>query len=124
MSEHLFDIIISSILGALAWLWVWKDRKRAEEIKDDKLTAEKGRNELKKEIDLLFKLHHNDEKELNNLALEIAKNHYPKNELDVRFQQLDSTLKEGFHSLSDDVKEMTKALMQHMSDEHNHRGKS
>lgn len=100
MAEY-FIFGLALLFGVIGYLLSRRDAKQAEEI------------------ETLFKLHHADEKQLHNLELEIARNHYPKNELDERFKQLDQTMKDGFGSLGADIKEMVKALNAHLQDRHN-----
>jgi hypothetical protein len=97
------ELAMTSLAGVFSILWYLlrqKDAKQEEEIKS------------------LFAMHHQDVAKLNLLELEIAKNHYPKSELDIRFQQLDTTIKEGFRELSTDIKDMTRALNAHLQEHH------
>lgn len=93
-------LILGIVFSVIGWLLSNKDKKQGEEITK------------------LFALHDEDSKELMQLRLEIARNHYPKSELDVRFAQLDATIKEGFKDLGTDIKEMTKALHDHLKERH------
>lgn len=70
-----------------------------------------------KDIESLFAIHHRDVEKLTALELEIARNHYPKGELDERFRQLDATIKEGFKELGTDIKSMSKALNDHLQED-------
>lgn len=96
--------ITGTIFSVIGWLLSNKDKKQGEEITK------------------LFALHEADSRELMQLRLEIARNHYPKSELDVRFAQLDATIKEGFKDLGTDIKEMTKALHDHLKEHHERNG--
>lgn len=97
------DILLLCLTGLFTVLWYLLRQKDAKQ---------------ESEINNLYKLHHEDENKLHELELEIARNHYPKHELDARFSQLDATIRSGFSALSGDIKEMTKALQDHLQRHH------
>ena len=99
------------IFGVIGWLLTNKDKKQGEEIAELK-------RQHKDDVDTLYKLHHADAAKLQEFELEIARNHYPKPELDQRFSQLDATIKDGFRGLGMDIKEMTRALQKHLEEKH------
>jgi hypothetical protein len=109
MSAELLVLAVGGVFTVLWYLLRQKDAKQGEEISDI-------RKQHKDDIDLLYKLHNKDVEKLAQLELEIAKNHYPKNELDKRFEQLDATIKDGFKSLGEDIKQMTSALQDHLKE--------
>ena len=83
-------------LGTLLWyLLTQKDSKQEEAIK------------------LLWQKHDIDAKELENLKLQIASQHYVKAELDQKFNQMDATMRNGFQILSGKVDELSKTLLTH-----------
>lgn len=90
----------SILLLIVAWLLARKDQKQGDDIAQ------------------LYALHHGNEKQLADHRLKIAETHYPKPEVDNRFMQLETTIKDGFRSLSTDFKEMTKALHDHLNSVH------
>lgn len=104
-----------SIIGRLL---ANKDKKQGEEIKAETAMREKGDDAIKANVELLFKLYHGLEKDLSAFELEIAKNHYPKHELDQRFAELNLSIKEGFGALSGELKEMNKSLHSHFKEHH------
>lgn len=91
--------IASILIGVVGWLLANKDAKQASEI------------------DLLFKKHDADAQALADLKLEIAKEHYLKHELDQRFQQLDTTFRNGFRELGAKFDELSRVLITHISKE-------
>jgi hypothetical protein len=109
MGAELLIAGLGVVFTVLWYLLRQKDAKQGEEIAEI-------RRQHKDDIDQLYKLHHKDVEKLAQLELEIAKNHYPKNELDKRFEQLDATIKYGFKSLGDDIREMTSALNEHLKE--------
>lgn len=102
---------LGAVFSVLWYLLRQKDAKQGDEIAEI-------RRSHKDDIDTLYKLHHKDAERLTAFELEIAKNHYPKGDLDKRFEQLDITIKAGFTSLGGDIKEMTKALHDHLKEHH------
>ena len=83
-------------LGTLLWyLLTQKDAKQEDAIK------------------LLWQKHDIDAKELENLKLQIASQHYVKAELDQKFNQMDATMRNGFQILSGKVDELSKTLLTH-----------
>lgn len=83
-------------LGTILWyLLTQKDSKQEEAIK------------------LLWQKHDIDAKELDNLKLQIASQHYVKAELDQKFNQMDATMRNGFNILSGKVDELSKTLLTH-----------
>lgn len=96
------ELVIAGVglfLGAIGWLLADKDAKQA------------------KQIDLLFRKHDDDAKALQDLKVEIAKEHYLKHELDQRFQQLDTTFREGFEGLRTEFRELARVLIDHITKE-------
>jgi len=61
----------------------------------------------KDEIDLLFRKHDEDAAALSDVKLTLAGKHYERTELDIKFDKLDQTIKNGFRELSTDLKGMT-----------------
>lgn len=98
---------VTALFGIIGWLLANKDKKQGEEIAELK-------NEFKKEVETLYRLHHLDEEKLAEYKLIVAQNHYTQPQVDFRFQQLDNTMREGFKELSADIKDMTKLLQAHL----------
>jgi hypothetical protein len=100
--QSLLLVGLTAVFGIIGWLLSNKDAKQAEEIK------------------LLFKKHDDDSKELMELRIKIAEQHYQKPELDAKFSDINATLKTGFAGLEASIKEMSKSFLSHVSD-HNHK---
>ena len=71
------------------------------------------------QIDLLFRKHDDDAARLDALRLEIARNHYERNELDQRFDRLDHTIKDGLERIGAKVDRLSDAMLAHISKEGN-----
>lgn len=64
-----------------------------------------------KDIELLWTKHDLDAKELENLKLQIAQQHYVKSELDSKFDRMEETFREGFKNLGVKVDHLTTTLI-------------
>ena len=110
------------LLLVIAYLLSRRDRKQEEEMQalkvacTDQITALKV--EYSQDFTNLYTLHHTNEAKLSAYQLKIAENHYPKPELDQRFMQLDTTIKDGFKELGSDFKDLTRVLHNHMNAAH------
>lgn len=67
-----------------------------------------------KQIDLLFDKHDADVQRLQDLELKIAQKHYVKEELDVKFDRLESAFMSGMKSLGDKFDQLSARLVEHM----------
>lgn len=67
-----------------------------------------------KQIDLLFEKHDADVQRLQELELKIAQKHYVKEELDVKFDRLETAFTVGMKSLGDKFDSLSARLIEHM----------
>lgn len=63
-----------------------------------------------KQIELLFQKHDDDAKRLQDLELEIAKNHYLKNELDAKFDKIENAFRDGMKDMGDKIDKLVTVL--------------
>lgn len=68
-------------------------------------------------IDKLFLIHDKDVEKLAALELKIASDHYIKPELDAKFDKMEATFKEGFHTLGHKFDKLTDILVAHITKE-------
>jgi len=101
-SSAIISIVLGLVFSVIGWLLSNKDKKQEDEIK------------------LLFKKRDEDAKELTDLRIKIAEQHYQKPELDTKFSDINATLKSGFTQLDSGIKEMSKSFMSHIT-EHGHK---
>lgn len=94
---------IFSIIG-----WLLKNAVAAQKEKTSEQT---------KLIETLFRKHDEDARRLDELRLEIARKHYVKEELDSRFDKLETTTRRGFEVLTDKFDDLAKALLAHIQKE-------
>lgn len=87
--------LLTGLFVVLWYLLQQKDAKQEEAIK------------------LLWLKHDDDAKGLEQLKLQIASQHYVKEELDKKFDKFDSTMRTGFQDLSGKVDELAKTLLAH-----------
>lgn len=65
-------------------------------------------------IDLLFKKHDEDYRELQELKLRIASEHYVKGELDHKFDKLEGAFRDGFADLGKKFDNLGQVLIRHI----------
>jgi hypothetical protein len=88
-----FGIVVS----VLFWMLRTRDEARARAIR------------------VLFEKHDSDVERLQELKLMIAGKHYERGELDVKFERLEDTFKEGFNGLGDRFDKLSAALIDHIA---------
>jgi len=106
MDHVSMDLIVECVFAVVFWLLRQKDVAQEKQI-----TA------LQKQIELLFKKHDDDVVALAQLQLHVAGHHYQRDELDVKFDRLQDTFKEGFNSLGSKFDDLTRSLIAHISRE-------
>ena len=70
-----------------------------------------------KAIDLLFTKHDEDVNELQKLKFEIAKSHYDKPELDLKFDRLETAIQDGMRDLGSRFDRLSEILVKHVTKE-------
>ena len=85
--------IVGGVFTVLWWLLRQKDEKQEASIK------------------ILFEKHDEDSRRLDDLKLEIARQHYVKQELDVKFDRLDLSIKSGMHELGEKFDNLATVLI-------------
>ena len=70
-----------------------------------------------KQIGVLFTKHDQDAKELQDLKLLIASQHYVKGELDLKFEKLEATFARGFTNLGEKFDNLSAVLIEHIQKE-------
>lgn len=115
MVTELILLGLGVLIGVIGYLLAKRDESRQAEIKANEDAVNKLRAEHQSEIHELFRLRNQDVMALAEYKLKVSENHYPKSELDMRFQQLNTTMERGFGQVNDGLKELTKALTDHIS---------
>ena len=127
MTEYLL-LGLTLLFSVIGWLLVRKDAAQQAEIasvrkareEDQKVTQALSLQlaaaletvlQVQRDSQKLFELHDKDAANLAELRLLIASEHYPKKELDVRFEKLDVTFREGFKELGDRFDRLAAALL-------------
>ena len=80
------SFVLLTVEGVFAVLWWLLRQKDAAQ---------------QKSIEILFKKHDDDARELQELKLQIAEGHYKKGELDAKFDRLESAFRDGLRDLGD-----------------------
>ena len=121
--EALFMLALALVLGIAGYL----ARERLTSIKASITLLFSKRDELAEE---LATLRVNLEEKIYELRLELARNHYVKEELDDRFDEIKQAFTTGFDRLgekfdrmSDRYSELSGALLEHIRKEDERNGK-
>ena len=96
--------IFSGLFAVLFWLLRNKDAVQQAEIAKLQLKCDK-------EVNTLWEKHDEDAKRLQDLELDIAKRHYVKDELDNRFERLESSIRVGLDQLGAKVDRLSEAII-------------
>jgi Tfp pilus assembly protein PilO len=94
------------IVMIIGWLLAKKDQTQGDEIAA-----------LKASVLTLFGKHDIDVAALQELRLQIAREHYQKEELDERFNKLEAAFQRGFDDLGHKFDRLSEALLEHLHDE-------
>lgn len=72
-----------------------------------------------KDIELLYNLHRSNEIKIAELRLDIATDHYPKSELDPKFDRLETAITSGLAEINRDLgnrfDRLSEALLRHIA---------
>lgn len=101
MSPEIIAAVFTAIWGLVSWLLRNKDKQQEKQLE-----------EQDRKISLLFGKHDEDVKDLQDLRVQIAGNHYQRHELDARFDKLETAFKDGFKALGDKVDRLAESLIE------------
>lgn len=87
--------VVGLVFSVIGWLLKNKDDAQAHQIS------------------LLFVKHDADAQALQDLRVQLAREHYQKNELDARFDKLEAAFKAGFNDLGSKFDRLSEALLNH-----------
>jgi hypothetical protein len=92
MPEWIIQLGVVTMIGGIGWFLRSKDEFQG------------------KQIALLFLKHDEDAKALQELRIQIASNHYVKQELDARFDKLEAAFTSGFKGLGEKFDRLAEKL--------------
>lgn len=95
--SNVFPYLISGALGLLWYLLVQKDVTQRDNIK-----------QLTQVVDKQVQ-------ELHDLKLHVADSHYQKNELDYKFDKLETTFSSGFLSIGTKIDKLNEFVMSYIT---------
>ena len=114
---HLVELGVATTLGIVGWLLKHEVAQNEKQMLTQKREHDKQLHDQQEQIKLLFEKHDADVNRLVDLELNLAKNHSPKQELDVRFDKLEKTLSHAFDSLGSKFDKLSSLLSDHIIDE-------
>ena len=103
MTNELSMFLLSTLVGVSLWLLKNKGMAQAREI-----------NELKTQVEALFRKHDADVAALQELRVVIASNHYERTELDRKFDKMEAAFTSGFDSLGKKFDKLADTLINHL----------
>jgi hypothetical protein len=89
---ELEQYVLSGVFIIVWFLLRQKDARQQKEFDEYKAMQEKLMAKL-------FEIHDRDVRELSDLKLQIASNHYEAKTIDIKFEKLETTFKDGFREL-------------------------
>lgn len=95
-------------IAVIGWFLRKKDEQQEKEL-------ESLRSALQNQTDLLWQKHDQDAKDLSELRLHIASQHYVKTELDARFDKMELTFTNGFNDLGNKLDRLTETMVSHIN---------
>lgn len=104
----ILQALVTLGIGVIGWFLRKKDEQQEKEL-------EALRSELKNQTDLLWQKHDQDAKDLSDLRLHIASQHYVKTELDARFDKMELTFTNGFNELGNKLDKLTQTMISHIN---------
>lgn len=99
------DIAVSVVVGLIAYLLRQKDLQQQQQILELRSDAEK-------QVALLWQKHDQDAKDLSDLRLHIASQHYVKTELDSRFDKMELAFQHGFQDIGAKLDKLNDILVE------------
>lgn len=109
--------LLGSIFSVIGYLLRQKDNEQGKQIQAVKEESANRDAKQDTQIALLFTKHDADVAALQELRLQIARDHYHKEELDARFTRLEAAFQKGFDDLGKKFDRLSDALLQHMHDD-------
>lgn len=109
--------LIGIVFSIIGYFLRQKDAEQGKLI--EQVRADCSARDAKQDsnIALLFSKHDADVTALQELRLQIARDHYQKEELDARFSRLEAAFQRGFDDLGKKFDRLSDVLMRHMHDE-------
>ncbi|MCG3177619.1 MAG: hypothetical protein MOGMAGMI_02593 [Candidatus Omnitrophica bacterium] len=109
--------LISIVFSIIGYFLRQKDAEQGKLIEQVRTDCSTRDAKQDSNIALLFSKHDADVSALQDLRLQIARDHYQKEELDARFTRLEAAFQKGFDDLGKKFDRLSDALMQHMHED-------
>ena len=97
--------VFTLVVGIIGSLLSRKDAQQEKQI-----------TSLETAVELLFKKHDGDVSDLRDLREMVVGQHYRRDELDVKFEKLDDTFRNGFRDMGEKLDKLTTTLISHLGE--------
>ena len=87
-----------------------KDAQQERQMEAAEAKAKADHEFQAKQIAMLFTKHDEDSHRLDQFQLQIAREHYVKQELDTRFDRLESAFAQGFSDMGSKINKLSDAI--------------
>lgn len=100
-----------TMVGIIGVLLRMKDAQQARQIEIMETKVQVDHEFQAKQIALLFAKHDDDAYRLDQFQLQIAREHYVKQELDARFDRLEAAFTRGFSDLGTKIDKLADVIL-------------
>lgn len=108
IDPELLHYVATTGIAIIGYFLRKKDEQQEKAIQELKHSQEQA-------VALLWAKHDQDAKDLSDLRLHIASQHYVKTELDARFDKMELAFKSGFGDVCDRIDKLTSTLVEHIN---------
>ena len=110
MPDWLIEAGVLGLVSVVMWFLRNKDEQQERQLKAMELKAQADHDFQAKQIAMLFTKHDEDSHRLDQFQLQIAREHYVKQELDTRFDRLESAFARGFSDMGSKIDKLSDAI--------------
>ena len=111
MPDWLIQGGVLGLVSVVMWFLRNKDEQQEKQLKSMGIKAHEDNDFQAKQIALLFAKHEEDACRLDQFQLQIAREHYVKQELDTRFDRLESAFAKGFSEMGSKIDKLSDVMI-------------
>lgn len=99
-------MVLGALFSVVGWLLKNKDEAQSRQIAN-----------LESQIEGLYQKHDKNAASIQELRLQIAREHYQKSEMDERFTELKITIRDGLQNMAERFDKLAETMRVHMVEE-------